>query len=234
MKNFTPRFIALGLPLTVLLTQCRNSALETEAAGHAAPIPTESNGKKPVRLQQGSVLKTSHYDVNRIWVKGTYENNLVGDLLEPWDPAELTRLAANLRKDGDDDRRMAELILRAAADGDSRFRYLLKKPRPAAGSELYLPLEAYDYAVNGNEKALDRILAEHFDEVKHGRSGDSPAVWVLGYVNEWDRVKKAFKTHTPSGDGAGGDAQYAFWLKRRYLYPNNPDFPKDRRQFPKE
>ena len=208
------------------------------SAGGSASIAGERvktpRNDRPTRLKRGDVPPPPpghNGDVNEIWVEDSYENNLVGELLIPFDPAELKRLAED---PGENARPMAELVLRAAAEGDRSFRYLLDESMPEDEPGLTLALDAYDYAVNGNQEALDRILAVHVEDFKQGRAGDSNAVWVLAYVNEWDQVKEAFNANPLSGDGSGGDAHYAFWLKRRFLYPDNPRFPKDLADFRKE
>ena len=152
-----------------------------------------------------------------------------GDVQEPFNPDELVELAKHPKNDSDG--RLGRLILRAAAEKDARFRYLLEQENLSEDPELELVLSAYDYAVNGKQKALEKILVRHR---RLAGNWDSDTVWVLSYVDEWNLTEKALGSRILSADGAGGDSRYAFWLKRRYFYPNNPQFPDNYDKFCRE
>lgn len=171
------------------------------------------------------------HSVSKISVKGSYEAKLLGDDLEPFNPDELVELAKHPKSDSEG--RLGRLILRAGAEKDTRFRYLLDQENLRENPELELELSAYDYSVNGNQKALEKILALH-TKATSGRSWDSETVWVLGYMDEWNLTKKALGSWVLSADGAGGDSRYAFWLRRRHFYPHNPQFPDHYEKFLRE
>ena len=173
-------------------------------------------------------LKKEHR-VSKIWEKGSYEANLLGDVQEPFNPDELVELAKHPKSDSDG--RLGRLILRAAAEKDARFCYLLEQENLREDPDLDLVLSAYDYSVNGRQKALEKILARHR---KLAGSWDSETVWVLGYINEWNLTKKALGSQVLSGDGSGTDTAYAFWLTRRHFYPNNSTFPDSYQKFRQE
>jgi hypothetical protein len=160
--------------------------------------------------------------------KNSYESNLVGDLLKPFDHQALVQMAAN--PETDTGGQLVRLILRAGAVKDAKFQYLLGQKKLRKDPEVDLALLAYDYSVNGNQKALKSILSRHVNEVRPA-SWESSTVMVLAYVNEWNLVKKALESHVLSGDGAGGDSHYAFWLTRMYLFPSNRQFPDDYKKF---
>lgn len=163
--------------------------------------------------------------------RGSYESNLVGDLLKPFDQQSLVQLAAH--PETDTGGQLVRLILRAGAEKDAKFQYLLGQKELRQDAEVDLALLAYDYSVNGNKKALESILARHISE-SNPRSWDSGTVMVLAYVDEWNLSKKALESHVLSGDGAGGDARYLFWLRRTYLFPSNKQFPDDYENFTTE
>jgi hypothetical protein len=163
--------------------------------------------------------------------KGSYESNLVGDLLKPFDQQALVQMAAD--PEADTGGQFVDLILRAAAEKDAKFQYLLGKKGFRKDPTVDLALLAYDYSVNGNQKALESILSRHINEAAP-RIWDSNTVMVLAYVNEWDLVKKALESHVLSADGSGGDARYAFWLTRIYLFPSNKQFPDNYGKFSTE
>lgn len=94
-------------------------------------------------------------------------------------------------------------------------------------SRVNLAMLAYDYEANENQVALDEILTSLDNTMKDGGSTDSDELMVLAYVDEWEKTRDKLVAHKLSGDGTGGDALYSFWLKRRTLFPHNPDFPKD-------
>lgn len=163
-----------------------------------------------------------------IWVENTYEHRLVEELLAPFDRKKLRELVDDPGKDA---RRFAELILKAAAECDESFRDLLDRPELREDDNVAIALDTYDYAVNNNGEALDRILKGQIALAKENRGGDTDQLWALGHVNEWDKIPALFQEYRWNGDGAGGDAQYAFWLKRMYLYPGNKRFPSTQEEF---
>ncbi len=163
--------------------------------------------------------------------KGSYESNLVGDLLKPFDQQALVQMAAH--PDTDTGGQLVRLILRAGAEKNAKFQYLLGQKELRKAPEIDLAILAYDYSVNGNQEALESILSRHANEASP-KSWDSGTVMVLAYVDEWNLSKKALESHVLSGDGAGEDSQYAFWLTRRYLFPSNKQFPDDYNKFTTE
>lgn len=163
--------------------------------------------------------------------RGSYESNLAGDLLKPFDQEALVQMAANPEMDTEGE--LVRLILRAGAGKDAKFQYLLGQKKLRKSPEVDLALLAYDYSVNGNQKALETILSRHVNEADP-RTWDSGTVMVLGYVDEWDLTRNALESHVLSGDGAGGDSQYLFWLTRIYLFPSSKQFPDDYKKFTTE
>ena len=82
-----------------------------------------------------------------------------------------------------------------------------------------LAVSAYDYAVNGSQEALNHILEIH---ARQAPGSDLDSLVTLSYVDEWERTIEAYHSHFANGtDGAGGDAKYAFLLKREYLFPQS-------------
>lgn len=141
---------------------------------------------------------------------------MLGDVVNPFDQEELARLA---EKPGKDPRRLTDLIHRAAAEKDVRFRYLVDQQNLRQEPAMDLAVSAYDYAVNGNQKALDHILEIHS---KEPFGSDSDSVVTLSYIDEWDVTIKAYETHFSQGsDGSGSIAREAFWTKRKHLFPHS-------------
>lgn len=166
--------------------------------------------------------------LKRIWETGTYENNLMRHQLEPFDAERLRHLVSdpvNVNIEA------CSLILRAAAEKDARFQDLLKREDLRKELPVDMALSAYDYSVNGNRKALDHILEAHRAAGRENGGWGSAATWALSYVDEWNLTKEALGSHVMSGDGAGADERYAFWLIRRYYFPNNREFPTDYTRF---
>lgn len=138
----------------------------------------------------------------------------LGNFNLEFDPDRLTELAANPPKRSFE---LEKLISLAASQKDSRFRYILDQEnlRP----RFDLALDAYDYAVNNNEVALDRILERRELE---GQGSDSSAVVVLSYLDEWDRTIPEVIEHFANGaDGAAGSCLYSFWKRRKLLFPES-------------
>jgi hypothetical protein len=209
-----------------------------EAAGSnressAGTSETKSETTRPQARKRETRMarKPANDAVENIRVKDTYENRLAGDLLRPFDPEELRRLAEDPGRSG---RRFLELLLRAAADRDASFRHLLDRPELRDDPQAELGLLTYDYAVTGNREALEKILKLHVEAPVGRRTWDSNEIMALAVIGEWDLTRKALVSHCLSGDGSGGDAQYAFWLKRRFLFPRDPGFPQTFEAFGKE
>lgn len=139
---------------------------------------------------------------------------------ERYDRGELKRLAANPRENP---RRLMWLINRAGAEKDTRVRFLLAEreamldQRHAGQAHgLALALHGYDFSVNGNQAALDTLLA---DLAAQPVGSDADAVVTLSFIDEWDRSPIAIKNHFVRSDGAGSIARGHFWWTREYLFP---------------
>jgi hypothetical protein len=139
---------------------------------------------------------------------------------ERYDRRELKRLAANPRVDP---RRLMWLINRAGAEQDTKVRFILDQreailDQRTAGQAhgLALALHGYDYSVNGNQAALDAILA---DLAAQPVGSDADAVVALAFIDEWDKSIDAIKKHFARSDGAGSIARANFWWTREYLFP---------------
>ena len=155
-------------------------------------------------------------EARRVWTPGSYEYNLLSDVLEPFDPEQLTELLA---QPDSARRRLADLIHRAAAEKDIRFRYMLEMEELRSEQAFDLAVAAYDFAVNGTEESLDHILRTHAEQEP---GSDSSSIVTLSYLDEWGRTISAYRRHFAGGtDGTGGDAKYAFMLRREYLFPQN-------------
>lgn len=170
--------------------------------------------------------------LGRIWEDDSYESNLSANFRAGFDPKALRNLLAQADPE---DHELANMILGAAAERNPACQDLLQRSDLRQKDPvLDLALSAYDYMVNGNAAALEHILDAHRSAGEENGSWDSNAIWVLGYVDEWPRTEAALKSYLLMGDGTGGDARYAFWLKRRYLFPLNQDFPQDYERFWKD
>jgi hypothetical protein len=169
--------------------------------------------------------------------KGSYEYNLVGKrLLRPIDEELLKRLVAQPEETGDHDSILSTWLLRIAAEGDRKYLWLLdskelRKGGDAGREEVADILLAYDYNVNGNQKALEVLLNRLRKAMKEKQSWGVPHLYALAAVNEWDRCRQALGSQWLSADGAGGDERYGFWLTRRYFFPDNKSFPDDYQRF---
>jgi tetratricopeptide (TPR) repeat protein/predicted Ser/Thr protein kinase len=135
----------------------------------------------------------------------------------PFKPEELRQLAAKPLSE-DRNRDLERLILRAGAEKDPSFRYLLDQPELQKDEEVNLALIAYDYSVNGNPKALDDLLARL---AKEKVGSDSIVVAALAFVDEWDRVPKAVNAHFVHADGSGGELKSFSEAWKAYLFPRN-------------
>ena len=137
--------------------------------------------------------------------------------LESFDASELRSLANDRDLDHAERRRFLWLVLRAAAEKDGSFRHLLDRQDLRDDHEFGLALSGYDYAINGNDAALDHILAE---DRKLPRGGDHTTIQVMGFLDEWDRTLRAIRTHEKHADGAGGIAVMSFWMQRSVFFPD--------------
>jgi hypothetical protein len=169
--------------------------------------------------------------------KGSYEYNLVGKrLLRPIDEALLKRLVAHPDETGDHDFALSTWLLRIAAEGDRKYLWLLDSKELRKGGdpgreEIFDILLAYDYNVNGNQKALEVLLDRLRKAMKEERSWGVPHLFALAAVNEWDLCRQALGSHGLSADGSGGDERYGFWLTRRYFFPDDKKFPDKHETF---
>lgn len=164
--------------------------------------------------------------------KGSYEYNLVGKrLLRPIDEALLKRLVVNPEESGEHDYILSSWLLRIAADGDRKYLWLLDCKELHKNGEPGDLLLAYDYKVNGNQKSLETLLGRLGKAMKEQQSWNVPHLYALAAINEWDRCRQALGSQGLSADGAGGDERYGFWLKRRYLFPDNKNFPDNYETF---
>ncbi|WP_367873112.1 hypothetical protein [Luteolibacter sp. Populi] len=165
-----------------------------------------------------------------IWVEGSLENAAMRDLLEPFNPSELRRMLDN---GGENEWKLTGLLMRAGAEKHPGFQDLLARPELRANPAMDMALCAYDYSLNGNREALERIVAAYraAGAAGEGRWND-PAWQALECVDEWDLAKQALLSH-PMGSGGDSDfdPQLSFWLTRRYLFPMNRDFPEDYDRF---
>jgi hypothetical protein len=206
----------------------KNPGAEFARESKSGALRSETRKRERERKQK----KATQYKVENILVEGTYEFNLTRNLRGPFDPEELLGFAA---EPGKDPRRLMELLLRAAADKDGRFLDLLQRPELRGEPEVELGLLTYDYAVTKNPAALEAILNLHYEEPgRYRRSWDTNVIMALSYIGEWDLTKQALESRLLSGDGTGGGARYAFWLRRRHLFPNDKSFPETYEQFQEE
>jgi hypothetical protein len=164
--------------------------------------------------------------------KESYEYNLVGKrLLRPVDETLLKHLVEKPEEAGKHDYVLSSWLLRIAAEGDRNHLWLLDSKELQKDGETADLLLAYDYNVNGNPKALATLLERLRKAMKERRTWGVPHLHALAAVNEWDRCRQALGSHGLSADGAGGDERYGFWLKRRYLFPDNKKFPDNYETF---
>jgi hypothetical protein len=167
--------------------------------------------------------------------EGSYEHNLVGRrLLRPIDETLLKRLVEQPEETGNHGYILSTWLLRIAAEGDRKYLWLLDRKALRNGGETDDILLAYDYNVNGNKKALETLLDRLRKAMAENRSWGVPHLYALAAINEWDLCKQALGSQAISADGAGGDERYGFWLKRRYFFPESPEFPDNYADFCKE
>lgn len=237
MKTNSFRIALLALPILSLVvwkytgqqrvsaSRDQTSALEkTESARRHRG---ESTGQQKDRAASQASSESAQF-IEQIRVKGTWEYNLVGDLTEPFDKEKLLRLIDDPNRG---ERELENHILRAAAEKDASFRMLLDREDLRAQPYTELCILAYDYQVNGNPAALEQILTSFDKHIAEGGGTDSMQLKVLSFIDEWHITRDRICSYHLSGDGAGGDVLHAFWLRRRFLYPHHPDFPKDRDAF---
>lgn len=172
--------------------------------------------------------------------KDSYAYNLVGErLLRPIDDALLKRLLEHPEENDQHDYVLHSWLTRIAAESDRKYLWILEQEKRRYSGDperkwIANILLAYDYNVNGNQQAFETLLAQ----IRKEAHKDEWAVWelfqALSAINEWNRCKDVFVIANPITDGAGGDEMYAFWLKRRYFFPDNKDFPDDFQVFLRE
>ena len=233
---FSKRVMTVLLALAAIILAVgllfRGRAADAKESGKepsAEPVRAlqSSTGAEERQSSRNRVAKKPAGDGNleEAYKEDTYESRLARGVLEPYDDRSLVLMA---EKPIQDTRVFSDLVLRAAAEKDAKFKYLLERKDLREDSRVSFALDAYDYNVNGNRAALELILAS---QVNNQPGWDSNEVWALSCIDEWDLTKKALEARIMSGDGTGGDARYAFWLKRRILFPNSKAFPKDYQKF---
>ena len=167
--------------------------------------------------------------LKKIWEGGSIESLEMQETSHPFDAAELRRM---LNDRDANEWSTVEMLLRAGAEKHPGFQDLLARPELRKDPAMDMALCAYDYSVNGNHQALERILAWHREASTKGGAGwGNPAPRALAYVDEWDRVKQELESHPVIRGEGDGDPQYGFWLARRYLFPMSRDFPKEYERF---
>jgi hypothetical protein len=162
--------------------------------------------------------------------KGSYEYLLVGRrLLRPIDDALLKRLAANPDESSEHDYVLSSWLLRIAANSNQQYLWLLKSKELRKEGGYDDILLAYDYNVNGDNKAFETLLERVRKSIEEAKepSWGSAQYHALAAIDEWDLCRKALGSRYMSADGAGDDERHGFWLTRRYFFPDNKDFPKD-------
>jgi hypothetical protein len=168
-------------------------------------------------------------ELKAIWVEDTIENSWMRDLLNPFNASELRRMIDGGETEG---WVVAHLLLRAGAGKHPGFQDLLARPELRQDPRMDMALCAYDYSVNGNREALDRIVASHrAAEASEEACWNDPAAWALAYVDEWDLTRQALGSHRMASGEADVDGHKLFWLTRRYLFPRSRNFPEDYRRF---
>lgn len=227
--------IVLIILITVILWNLFSTDPDKNSSGNASLQKHGSNGlltsnKPPPKQRRSAAKKSESQDsrISKIWKKGTLESNLVGYLLEPFDQEELVELVNSTNKD---ESRLIHLILRAGAERDSRFLYLLNRKDLRENTSINLAISIYDYSLNRNVSSLDDVIYHH---IQNKVGWDSDTVMALAYVDEWERTKKIFESHYMSQDGAGALSKDSFWLTRRYLFPHSKVFNMNFEQFSKD
>ena len=136
-------------------------------------------------------------------------------LARNYQAAEVLRLIDTPNREPGD---LMWMIGQAGAEKDDRLRPLLARKNLREDSTLALSLAGYDYSLNGNQNGLDFILA---NLSKQQVGADVNEVFVLAFLDEWDRSIKAVNSHFLLLDGAGGDCKNMFWARRMLLFPRN-------------
>lgn len=129
-------------------------------------------------------------------------------LLQPWDERELHQL---IRHPAHDKYRLNNLILRAAADRKPAFNDALAADSLRNDPYLQPALDAYDYQVNRNPAALQRLATYP----------GIPGVYAMAYVDEWSQTIDSIARQETRVDGAMGFELAAFWITREQLFPQS-------------
>ena len=129
-------------------------------------------------------------------------------LLQPWDERELRHLLSHPEHDK---YRLNQLILRASADRKPAFRAALAADSLRNDPYLQPALDAYDYQVNRNPAALQRLATYP----------GIPGVYAMAYVDEWSQTIASIARHESRVDGAMGFELAAFWITREQLFPQS-------------
>lgn len=170
-------------------------------------------------------------------VEKSYEHNLVGKrLLRPIDDELLKRLMAQPEESENHDNILSTWLLRIAAEADRKYLWLLEDEAIQAGGspakdEIRDILLIYDYNVNGRQKSLETVLERLREAMKEEESWSVQHLYALSAVNEWNLCRQALGSHPLLCDGSGGDERYGFWIKRRFFFPDNEQFPDDYEAF---
>jgi hypothetical protein len=167
--------------------------------------------------------------------EGEYEYNLVGKrLLRPIDDALLKRLLEHPEENDQHDYVLHSWLLRIAAESDRKYLWILEQEKRRYSGDpernwIANILLAYDYNVNGNQQAFEKLLAQIRTEAQSKNEDWNwkilELIHPLSAINEWDLCKATLISAPIETDGAGGDEVYAFWLQRRYFFPDNKEFP---------
>ena len=195
-----------------------------------------SEGKSPRSRQRDPELEAARAGTRRarealredphlkvIWEGDSIESSWMTEVVRPFNAAELRRM---LNDPDANEWELTELLLRAGAEKHPGFQDSLARPELREKPSIDMALCAYDYSVNGNREALERIVACHRAAgASRERYWNDPAARALAYVDEWDLAKQALGSHPMTSGEADVDGEHYFWLTRRYLFPTSRDFP---------
>ncbi len=230
--------VMLGVILWMLLEkyQAEERDAKTSRAFRTAKSETRGRGNDPIAAERAATKRAREAlledpGLKALWAEYTMGNAVMMHLLRPFDPSGLRPMLEDVEGN---EWEASDLLMRAGAEKFLGFQDLLAKPELRANRSMDMALCAYDYSVNGNREALERILEAYratADDKGKGQWLD-PAWRALEYVDEWDLVKQTLVSHPAvSGGESDTDPPLSFWLTRRYLFPMNRDFPEDYDRF---
>ena len=147
---------------------------------------------------------------------GTVQLSKDYSLDEAFHPEELRALSKKSKRSSSENRRLMFLVLRAAIEKDETFKDLLSNSAIREATNVDLALSAYEFMLNQDSSALDRILAELATE---DIGADTDTIIVMSVMDEWDLTIRAFRKHFVHTDSAGGLSKAAFVSTRSSLYP---------------